>query len=337
MKTVVYDVEFEELEIKPRPALERYRALLADEMPRLMAGSRPVERACPGCLARRAADTFEIFGCRYVECAGCGTMYVTPAPDDETLAAFFRDSLAYQYWRNELWPQTRTVRERKVYAPQVDWVLENLDRHCPFASTLVDLSFHTRLFTALLLKFDAAVGGTVAAGPTADLECGDLQHPLLTVRPGPYGSLDARQADAIFALDALPRVSNTEAFFGGVAAALAPRGLLFLTAPSASGFEISVLRAHSPNLYPPDRLTVLTMDGLTAALERHGFDIIELSTPGVFDVDIVRRATDDVPGLQLPSFVQRIVSCEPELLQRFQRFLQEARLSSFARVVARKR
>jgi hypothetical protein len=83
---------------------------------------------------------------------------------------------------------------------------------------------------------------------------------------------------------------------------------------------------------------VFSATGLQALLARHGFEILEFSTPGAFDLKTVARAAEASPGLTLPRFVSTLLRHrgEDERLA-FQHFLQSALLSSFGRVAARKR
>ena len=112
---------------------------------------------------------------------------------------------------------------------------------------------------------------------------------------------------------------------------------MLLTALSSSGFDLQVLREHSSNVFPPDRINLLSSEGLIRALERHGFQLIEFSTPGMFDVDNVRRTLTEHPELECSSFVRYLVTNrDANALHDFQEFLQRHRLSSFVRLALRK-
>ena len=80
------------------------------------------------------------------------------------------------------------------------------------------------------------------------------------------------------------------------------------------------------------------------ARSRHGRDgsgrclsvsIVEISTPGVLDVEIVNahRHLDDVT---LSPFETQLLDSDQETREAFQTFLQQNRMSSFARIVARR-
>ena len=66
--------------------------------------------------------------------------------------------------------------------------------------------------------------------------------------------------------------------------------------------------------------------------ERYGFSICEITTPGKLDVDIVSKKSDEINDL----FVSELVSSDNEVKELFQKFLQDAKLSSHLMVVAKK-
>ena len=115
------------------------------------------------------------------------------------------------------------------------------------------------------------------------------------------------------------------------------RGLLLATTTLISGFDLQVLWDRSNSIFPPDRLNLLSVEGLTKLLERHGLNLLEFSTPGMFDVEIVRRAILSDPDADWPRFIRYLVEKRDEnAFDALQEYLQRFRLSSFARVVGRK-
>jgi hypothetical protein len=110
-----------------------------------------------------------------------------------------------------------------------------------------------------------------------------------------------------------------------------------VTALVASGFDMALLGFENLYLCPPDRTNCFTLKGLAAFIENAGFQLIEVSTPGVLDVEIVEAHMKSNPGLNLSPFEREIMESEPEAKQQFQSFLQQAGLSSYARIVGRKK
>jgi hypothetical protein len=73
-------------------------------------------------------------------------------------------------------------------------------------------------------------------------------------------------------------------------------------------------------------------------VERAGLELVELSTPGQLDLQLVKHASEQDPSIQLPSFVRHLIDHRDRLAHDdFQAFLQKHRLSSHVRVAAKKK
>jgi hypothetical protein len=66
---------------------------------------------------------------------------------------------------------------------------------------------------------------------------------------------------------------------------------------------------------------------------RSGLQLVDLSTPGELDVDIVRNIQRENPDIQLPRFIASIIDAPADVRAQFQNFLKENELSSHIRVM----
>jgi hypothetical protein len=113
---------------------------------------------------------------------------------------------------------------------------------------------------------------------------------------------------------------------------------MLATTRAGGGFDAQVLWERSRQLLPMVHLNLLSVEGAERLLLDAGFDVLELSTPGRLDVQIVRAAALADPTLPLPRFLSYLIRHRgEEAHQAFQEFLQQHRLSSHMRWVARKR
>jgi hypothetical protein len=89
---------------------------------------------------------------------------------------------------------------------------------------------------------------------------------------------------------------------------------------------------------PPDKVNLPTVDGLLRLFAGPDWELLELSTPGMFDVELVKRAIEDSPDADWPRAVRMLVSRSDEPARlAFTEYLQSQRLTSFARLVARRK
>ena len=339
MKTVVLDLDVFEEEVKPHAMLDAYRDLLAQDVrDRLAVASGLTPCVCPGCRSDEGRAAFEKFGLTYLQCDRCRSVYVSPRPSEEALADFYRDFRSSRFWRERILPETRETRRVKLFRPRAQWLLDVLDEHLPEARQGVAVGYHNDLLIEELLRQEKQLFPIVVTNPIADIEFAGRSFPGVTTRPIPLGELDLpAPADVFLAFDILDRSADLDALFASARGALAAGGLVLATTTLITGFDLQVLWDRSESIYPPERLNLLSAEGLEALAGRHGFDILEFSTPGMFDVEIVQRAIREDPEGDWPRFIRYLVENRDEgALNALQEYLQRFRLSSFARAVLRK-
>jgi hypothetical protein len=338
VKTIVALQELLEVEIRPATLFAEYCDLVRASIPDYFPASsrREVRAPCPGGSEGRFA--FEKWGFIYRECQEHGSLFVSPRPDEAALSRYYRESPAARFWHDRVLQETEDARHEKLIGPRVDWVLEGVVETVPDASTVLDLSFGAQGLGQGLLEGGVGIDRVIHAGATADL---DHPHsrPGIELRPSRLADVaKLGQVDVVTAFDAIDRAADVPRFVDTIRDVVRPGGCLFLTAPTSSGFEVQLLRERSRTVLPPDKLNLLSVEALRALFAEPDWELVELSTPGVLDVELVRRAIAETPDHPWPSFVRYVMQRRgDDALRELQVFLQRYRLTSFARIVARRR
>jgi hypothetical protein len=339
MKTVVLDPDMVEVEVKPHAMLDEYRELLAgDVAERLATVEQLTECLCPGCRSSESRLAFAKYGLDYLECTACRSVYVSPRPSEDALVDFYRNSRAARFWREKILPETREVRREKLFRPRAQWLLDVVDEYRSETDSGIAVGYHNALLIEELQSQEKQLFRLVETNPLADIEFGGMELVGVEVRPTPVGELAGLgPVDIFLAFDIIDRCADLEALFAAAKETLSPGGLLLGTTILISGFDLQVLWDRSESIYPPERLNLLSTEGLTALCARHEFEMLEFSTPGMFDVEVVQHAIEENPEAGWPRFIQYIVEKRDEnTLKALQEFLQRFRLSSFARIVLRR-
>ena len=137
--------------------------------------------------------------------------------------------------------------------------------------------------------------------------------------------------------EVLEHVRNPTDLFRDLAALVQPGGIIIVSGLSGSGFDIKLLGASSKPVSPPHHLTFLSIAGAENLLNRCKLDIIEISTPGELDVDIVRNvALQDPSILKDPGLRHLILEAEDSARHNFQESLKKSRKSSHMWIVAQR-
>ncbi len=291
---------------------------------------------CPGCGSAQQTPAFEKLGFSYVSCAACDSLYVSPRPSADQLAVFYREGASVKFWSTDFFRQTAESRRRNLFAPRAQLVQEFVGRHAERASSFVDIGSGYGVFLEEIQRLDrfSTVLG-IEPGPTLAAVCRQrgfrvIEKPLEAVTP------DECQVDVATAFEVVEHPFDPLQFVTAACQVLRPGGLLVLTTLTISGFDLQVLWDRSKSIHPPHHLNLLSIHGLQRLMERAGLELVELSTPGRLDVDIVANMVQENPTIPMPRFVRSLVQANDATRQAFQSFLSQHRLSSHVRVVARR-
>ncbi len=331
MKTKVAVQNVHELEIRPARMLAEYHDLVRRAVESWAAAGDSLEAVgCPGCDAGEATPAFDRFGLSYRLCARCSTLFASPRPSAASLRTYYDSSAPARFWREQVLPATRPARAEKISQPRAQWVVDGLAEHAARARTLADISA-----TGSRLGWLNAPG-TPGSYALDRLELEGAPSGARVIECSMDELPEQRVSDAITAFDVLDRVFSVPALLSALRKALRPGGLLFLTGTSVTGFDLQVLWDRSPTITPPDKLNLLSIDAFRARFGGGGFELIELSTPGMFDVETVQREVASSPGAAWPRVVRTLMhQLDDQARQDLQEFLQAHRLGSFVRLMAR--
>jgi SAM-dependent methyltransferase len=341
MKTIVTEKDLVASEIKPDSLLRDYLDLVNADLEGFFEGCEWTERPCPGCGTIQGILAFEKRGFSYRDCPTCGSLYASPVPPTEDLVRFYRSSSSSIFWREAIETATRDVRLQKLGFPRARWVLENLGRYRPGGRRLLIGGFHSSLLVQALLDLrnDLSI---VIEGPLADLEelAGEPRNEVEIVTSDrlEIRMEGAADTDAVLLFDLLDRCVDLEKVFKNAFHTLAPGGLLLIATLLGSGIDQQILREDSSSIYPPERISLLSVEGLERLVESAGFEVLEFSTPGVLDVDALKEFARNGETSSMPRFIQYLMTRrDGDAHEALQEYVQRFRLSSFGRLALRKR
>ncbi|GMV21717.1 MAG: hypothetical protein AMXMBFR57_16660 [Acidimicrobiia bacterium] len=333
MKNVVSLHDLLEGEVRPAALLAEYLALTEREVRHRWGAPNDtlVTVACQACGDDSRAEAFHKFGFRYDLCGACGTLYASARPTQGALQAYYRDAESVRFWRERVLPETAEARATKIAGPRAQWVADGIAEHRADAVTAVDLSPAGSTLGQELL---GARPGERAKASYGLGELGLDGAPRVVVRH----DVTPGAVDIVTAFDVVDRAADLPALLGAIWTMLKPGGLLFATATSVSGFDLQVLWERSATLTPPDKLQALSVTGFQRLFAAPHWELIELSTPGMLDVENVRRAVSAEPNGAWPRVVKNLcANLDDHGWASLQEFLQEHRLASFVRLIARRR
>lgn len=340
MRRVVVSDDYRELEIWPSESFDRYLEITEKEVERLLIDKgNLVNVPCPGCGSDRKNKGFNKFGLEYVECMDCKTLYVSPRPSEENIDRYFTESEATEFWHSHVVKKTLKGRIGHLFRPRATWVANLTEQYIEKPSVFVDINSMYNEFLAEIDKLNL-FKNKIILDPTIDIAESIKEEDGFEVINKSIMGVDSNEikANAVTAFAVIDRVFSPEIFLKAVKSLLTDSGLIFFATTTISGFDLQVLWEHSKTIFPPDHINLLSIEGIEKLLEKCGFEIIELSTPGQLDVELVKNAMENDDKLEVPRFISYFLNTrDKNALRSFQEFLQQFKLSSYVRVAARKK
>jgi 2-polyprenyl-3-methyl-5-hydroxy-6-metoxy-1,4-benzoquinol methylase len=326
-----------EAEIRPQALFDRYLELSRKDIETFFVDQRGfVDVACPACRSERLSEAFRKLGFTYATCDACGTLFLTPRPTNEMQLLYARESKAVEFWSTHFYRETAEARRVKMFRPRAEMVRSLIERNIALPSVFADVGSGYGIFLEEIKRlgcFETIVG--IEPAPALANVC---REKGFTVIEEMVEDVDRErlQCDLVTAFEVLEHVFDPETFLRACGRIVGPAGLLVFTTLTISGFDLQVLWSESKSIYPPHHINLISVEGMRRLVERSGFDVVELSTPGKLDLDIVAGALRENPTLPIPRFVHSLVAQPQIVLDEFQAFLQTSLLSSHIRVVARR-
>ncbi|MEN9417826.1 MAG: hypothetical protein RI988_1446 [Pseudomonadota bacterium] len=293
---------------------------------------------CPACGQSAAQRAFEKYRCQFVRCRDCETLYMSPRPTPAMMDEYYGQSENYRIWAEHIFPASEASRRDKLCRPMLASIVDACRRHGVAMGHLVELGPGFGTFAELVQQSGHFAQVTVVERtPEMADSC---RRRGLTVHECAVEDLPDDQcgfADVLTCFEVIEHVFAPMAFLDTASRLLRRGGMLVMTCPNGQGFDTATLGAASVAV-DNEHVNLFNPASMARLLERCGYEVLELATPGRLDVELVREAVlAGHVSLAGQPFLQRVLIDEHERLGGpFQQFLAEHLLAGNLRVIARK-
>jgi 2-polyprenyl-3-methyl-5-hydroxy-6-metoxy-1,4-benzoquinol methylase/ribosomal protein S27E len=325
-----------EEDIRPQELFDTYLSLAGKDVTTYFRDSPFHFIRCPACDGDKSVFQFRKLFFDYEECSTCGTLFVNPRPGPETFAHYYSSAPSVQFWATHFYRETETARREQVVRPKAERVRDAIARHLGSLTgdaCIVDIGAGYGLFCEEFQKFSPPGIPVIAIEPAGLLAEACRRRGITTVpkfleevTPGDIGGNVA----VATSFELLEHLQDPGHFIRKCHEIVMEGGLVVLTTLSWSGFDLQVLREKSRSIHPPHHINFFTPGSLRTLLDRNGFRTLEITTPGLLDMDIVRKQRDAVTD----PFLKILMDADDRTRDLFQAFLRDAGLSSHMMAVA---
>ena len=332
MKHVVVLSDLRDSDIRPMKLMSRFRALSIEDARAFFGDAAAlVNVGCTACSSGDFRDAYTKEGFRYLQCQQCRSVFVSPRPTQEQLKRYYQESRAANYRSRHLNKEIDEARRYHVLSMNAHWLGRLVDEACSAdARTLGDLGTNYPIIFQDLQQLDLFDRFfAIDVLPGMEEACQDAGAEVVQEMPAELG--------VVTAFEQLEHQASPEQYLRAISSALCPGGMLFLTTRTIDGFDLQLLWDKVPYIYVPEHLNLLSIEGINTLLARSGFEVLEMSTPGQLDVELVSQAMAMDTTIEIDPFLKTILGKgSREVNEDLQAFLQKHQLSSHLRVAARK-
>jgi 2-polyprenyl-3-methyl-5-hydroxy-6-metoxy-1,4-benzoquinol methylase len=330
-------IGIKENDIRPEALFKRYREL-AEEDAKTFFSQVPRHRIpCPACGAFSSTLSFDKLGFQYEVCQICETLYANPRPEAAAFTRYYQDAPSVRFWATDFYKQTEAVRRETVFKPKVAQVLNILERFLPGTSPscIADIGAGYGIFCEEMQRAAPTVP-VIAIEPGLSLAKVCQEKGLKVV----HKFLEEMTSDELpptfgfrvaTCFELIEHPCDPFDFLQSARRILGPQGILILTTLNIKGFDLQLLWEHSNTIHPPYHINFFSTNSIDTLMNRAGFEVLSIETPGRLDVDIVAKQLTHVQN----RFLRSLLLGDDMLRQNLQAFLRDNLLSSHMLVVAR--
>lgn len=280
--------------------------------------------------------SFYKYGFTHMKCKKCDTLYVSPRPPEHKLFEYYDKYEAPNFW-TELLTKTNSERKYLQHIPRVEILKKIIEKNNNQKKLFVDLGAGNGNFSKAIQEaniFDKVLATDISDECIKSCKKQNLETKKCTIEDFVNESIDC-----ITFNDLIEHVFNPFEFINSCFNKLKQNGILMLSTPNGEGFDFKILKDKTENITPPEHIQYFNPKSIKILLEKIGFAIVEISTPGILDTNIIKRQITEKQFdiKQNNEFLDFIYSIDnEEVVNSFQEFLQKNNLSSHMLVFAKK-
>jgi len=325
--------------VRPQALFDTYLKLAQEDVALFFNNAAFRRVPCPACSGTTTQFLFRKMGFDYEECTTCGTLFVNPRPENSAFEEYYTRSASVEFWAARFYKETEDARRIEIIRPKAHLVKEYIEKYGKVRNNnaaVIDIGAGYGVFCEELGKIAENAYTVLGIEPAPALQQICKQKGIRTIPKfldEVTGSdLEGYEVTAAISFELIEHLHDPQSFIRHCSRILPQGCLLILTTLNWYGFDLQVLRERSKSIHPPHHINFFTPHSLSLLLERNGFSICDVQTPGKLDVDIVLKQPDAVSD----SFIKKVLAADEPEREIFQRFLQDTHMSSHMMIVAQR-
>ncbi len=304
-------------EIRPKQIFDEYLRLAEIDTQKYFGAGECLPVCCPAC-GLNGIFSFTKHGFTYEECPTCQTLFVSPRPHREAFSRYYQESESAKYWASTFYKKTAEARREKLWLPRTRMVHELIKQFGTAQQSIVDIGGGYGIFAEEFEKISGQQVTVIEPGPALATVCRDkgikvVQDFLEDIRTeqlevGPK---------AFVSFELFEHLHDPESFLRHLLDLMSVGDIFIFTTLSGAGVDIQALWEDSKSVSPPHHLNFLNPKSVQILLNRLGFTVLQTSTPGKLDIDILCNNQQHIKDRFWRTFVIQAAEDEKQAMQMF--------------------
>jgi len=323
-----------EEEIRKRNIFNKYLELVEIDIKEFFDFNTFVKIPCPACFCSDFKFEFNKHGFDYVSCKKCFTLYGNPRPTFKNLKSFYANSPSTSFWIEKFFKPVAESRRVKIFKPRAEYISKTLPELSE--GQIGDIGSGFGLFLEEIAKFFPHVKSiAIEPSPRQAEICRSKGLHVLCCALEEVKNLEGK-FDLFTAFELFEHLYDPYDFLNRVKVLLKPGGYFLMTTLNARGFDIQLLWEKSKSVFPPHHLNFFNPTSIRNLLKRLDFEIVEISTPGKLDWDIVEGMILK-ENIHINRFWHMLAGNDnQEVKEALQKWITNNNLSSHMRILVKK-
>lgn len=287
------------------------------------------------CIAcnKKGKSLFVKHNFTYALCFHCFSIYVSPRPNQKIFFDYYLNSNSSKYWASTFYKKTEKSRKNKLWKPKAKKIMSILKKYFLDKKThIVDIGGGYGTFGDEIKKFNENISIIEPAPHLADI-CKSKGHDVINKFLENIKKSDLTNKNKLFvSFELIEHLHSPKKFFHKMRTLLSKNDIFVFTTLSGMGLDIAVLGNQSKSIMPPYHLNFFNPYSIKIFLANNGFELLELSTPGKLDIDILNNNFEKINNL----FWQYILkTSDDKYLKTIQNIISKKNLSSHMMVICK--
>jgi 2-polyprenyl-3-methyl-5-hydroxy-6-metoxy-1,4-benzoquinol methylase len=306
-----------EEEIRPQHIFSEYLRLCEIDTVSYFSDVEKFEINCPSCQ-NKGDHSFTKNNFKYKLCAVCSTLYVSPRPIESAFIRYYIESPSVKYWATTFYKDTADSRRKKLWEPKAKMIFDIMNQYSSGNNTVVDIGAGFGIFCEEIKRISKV--DVIAIEPVNELAeiCRNKNLNVVEKFLQDVSDQDLTSSPKTFvSFELIEHLYDPRSFFSYIYNLMNSGDILIFTTLSGAGVDIQALWENHNSVSPPHHLNFFNPSSIKILLNKVGFKVLEVTTPGKLDLDILLNNQELIKDNFWKTFIKQSTEQDRDKWQSF--------------------